>query len=96
MTSGPVETTPGPSVGRAAAVYTLARLTLFLLVVLLLNLLTGLGGLPLVAVALLVSSIAGYLVLNRQRQALAAAFAGRSERRAAEQAALRERLDEQD
>ena len=90
MTSAPVER----SAGRAAAVYTLARLTLFLLVVVLLNLLFGLTGLPLAAIGLLVSSVVGFVLLRRQREALAAAVAGRSARRAAEQAALRDRLDE--
>ena len=94
MTSGPVDPPVERSAGRAAAVYTLARLTLFLLVVVLLNLLTGLNGLPLAATGLLVSSVVGYLLLRRQREALAAAVARRSDRRAAEQAALRGRLDE--
>ena len=95
VTDSPVSPPAGASAGRAAVVYTLARLTLFLLVVLVLNLLTGLSGLPLAAVALLVSSVVGYLVLRRQRDALAEAVAARSARREAEQAALRARLDEQ-
>ena len=94
MTFGPVDPPVERSAGRAAAVYTLARLTLFLLVVVLLNLLTGLTGLPLAAIGLLVSSAVGYVLLRRQREALAAALARRSGCRAAEQAALRDRLDQ--
>jgi UPF0716 family protein affecting phage T7 exclusion len=55
----------------------------------------GLNGVPLLILALLVSSIISLLVLRPQRAAVVAAMAARSEQRAAKRQELRARLDEQ-
>ena len=82
----------GRSVGRAFAVYTGLRALLFA-VVLCLLVVAGLRGLPALAAALLVSSIASLFVLRGPRDAATAALAERSERREAEHARLRGMLD---
>ena len=82
----------GRSVGRAFALYTGLRALLFA-VVLCLLLVLGLRGIPALAAALLVSSIASLFVLRGPRDAATGALAERQDRRAAEQARLRGMLD---
>jgi Mn2+/Fe2+ NRAMP family transporter len=71
---------------RATVAYTTARILLFVAAVLLLYL-AGARGLLLLGLALLVSGIASYVVLSRQRDRMAGALSGRFR-------SLRRRLDE--
>ncbi len=78
---------------RTALSYTSARIVLFLVAVVLLYL-AGARGLLLAALALLVSGIASFVLLSRQRDVMSGALAsrlGRVRNRAAE---LNARLDE--
>lgn len=90
---------PGPSVGRAALLYTAGRFGLFALVALLVWTGSGaagsqLNGLPLLLVALLVSSLLGLVLFSRQRAQLAEALAAQRQAKAEQIAARRARLDE--
>ncbi len=75
--------------------YSFARLGLFLLSCVALAG-VGLRGLPLVAVALLVSSVAGLFALKRLRQGFVDAAMARTEARKTERARLRGLLDSDD
>lgn len=84
---------PDPAGPRAWLVYTALRMVVFVGTAGAFALL-GLGGFPLLLVALLVSSIVSLVVLRPQRNALVAAQEARRQRRAAERDRLRSRLDE--
>lgn len=84
---------PARSTGRAWLLYTMLRMLVFVGTAGFFALF-GLNGFPLLLLALLVSSIVSLFVLRRQRTALVAAQAARTERRAAEREAIRARLDE--
>ncbi|MDR0344814.1 MAG: DUF4229 domain-containing protein [Nocardiopsaceae bacterium] len=71
---------------RATIAYTTARILLFVAAALLLYL-AGARGLLLLGLALLVSGIASYVVLSRQRDRMASSLSGRFR-------SLRTRLDE--
>ncbi|HZC40667.1 MAG TPA: DUF4229 domain-containing protein [Streptosporangiaceae bacterium] len=71
---------------RATVAYTTARILLFVAAALLLYL-AGARGLLLLGLALLVSGIASYVVLSRQRDRMAGALSGRLR-------SLRTRLDD--
>ena len=66
--------------------YTMLRLTLFVVVLVLLSL-TGARGLLLLALAVLISGLASFILLSGQRDELSGALAGRIER-------IRKRIDE--
>jgi Protein of unknown function (DUF4229) len=82
------------SFGGLVALYTAQRVVLFLLAVLLLAAL-GMRGLPLLAVALLASSVLSLFVMRGRRGALTAALAQRAGAKAAERERLQERLREE-
>jgi hypothetical protein len=89
----------GPSVRKAALLYTVGRFGLFLLVALLVYVGTGaagdqVNGLPLLLIALLVSSLVGVPLFARQRQQLAEALADKRAAKTEQIAARRARLDE--
>jgi uncharacterized membrane protein HdeD (DUF308 family) len=71
---------------RATLAYTIARILLFVTALLLLSL-AGARGLLLIGLALLVSGIASYVVLSRQREAMAGLLSTRLR-------SLRTRIDE--
>jgi len=77
---------PGPRDGRAIVVYTAARAGL-LFICLVLGWVAGLSGAVLVIVALLVSGLISWFLLQRQRIAMGGAVERRVNR-------VRERLDE--
>ncbi|MBV9795041.1 MAG: DUF4229 domain-containing protein [Actinobacteria bacterium] len=70
--------------------YSISRILLFVVVLLLLDL-AGARGLLLVALALLISGLLSYVLLSRQRDGIAGALTGRLGRRSG---GLRERLRE--
>ena len=76
---------------RTAAFYTISRLLLFVVVLLLLDL-VGARGLLLVALALLISGLLSYVLLSRQRDAMAGSLTGRLRRRTS--TSFRDRLNE--
>lgn len=83
---------------KEAVLYTLGRVGFFLIVALLVFAVTGLlghqlNGLPLLLVALLLSSIGSLWLLRGQRQKLATAMAEAREARTAELARRRARLE---
>ncbi len=84
-----------PSAGRAFAVYSALRLAL-LLVSYAVLLAVGLEGLPAVGGAVLVSAVLSLVLLRRQREAFTSASIARADRRRADKAARRARLDEAD
>ncbi len=61
---------------RATLLYTISRILLFVIALLLLRL-AGAGGLLLIGLALLISGLASYVVLSRQRTAMAGAISAR-------------------
>jgi len=71
---------------RATFAYTTARILLFVVVLGVLYL-VGITGLPLLALAVLISGLASFLVLSRQRDAMAGAITSRISN-------FRQRLDE--
>jgi hypothetical protein len=71
---------------RATFAYTIARILLFAVVVGVLYL-VGARGLPLLGLAVLISGIASFVVLSRQRDAMAGAISSRISN-------FRQRLDE--
>jgi len=85
---------PTPALPRAAALYSSGRIALFVLLALLVNLATGLNGLPLLLAAVLGSGVLGLFLLSRQRDDLSAALVARREGRVARDADLRRRLAE--
>ena len=76
---------------RTAAFYTISRLLLFVVVLLLLDL-AGARGLLLIALALLISGLLSYVLLSRQRDAMAGSLTGRLRRR--KSTSFRDRLNE--
>lgn len=82
-----------PSFGRAFAVYNVARLGLFAAAAAAL-IPTGMNGLELLLVALLVSSVLSLLLLRRQRDQVAVALQVRQEVRRQAHQQRRARLDE--
>jgi len=89
----------GPSLRKAALLYTVGRFGLFLLVALLVYVGTGaagdqLNGLPLALVAALLSSVVGYVIFAPQRRQLADALAARRQAKTEQIVARRARLDE--
>ena len=84
---------PPVSLGRAWLVYTGLRLAVFCATAAVLFLLLRLNGLPLLLIALLVSSIASLFLLRSQRDRFVRAQEQRIQSRRAEKAHLRERLD---
>ncbi len=90
---------PQLSVRRAALTYTLGRFGVFALLALLIWSATGfagrqLNGLPLLLVALLLSSVASYFLFSRQRTQLATALAAAREAKTEQIAQRRARLDD--
>jgi hypothetical protein len=80
---------------RNAMFYTVSRLLLFIVVLLLLDLI-GARGLLLIALALLISGLLSYVLLSRQRNSMASSLSGRlaaRTRRTGTQS-FRERLNE--
>jgi hypothetical protein len=61
---------------RTVIAYTSARILIFGIVVLLLRL-AGAGGLLMLALALVISALASYILLSKQREVLAAKLNGR-------------------
>lgn len=79
--------------GRATAYYTLARLAVFVILGAILYF-VGLRGLLLIAVDAVLSGVLSYVLLARQREAMATAFQQRLDRRKERSAQLRRPLDE--
>ncbi len=71
--------------------YTVSRILLFIVVLLLLDL-AGARGLLLIALALLISGLLSYVLLSRQRDSMAGSLTGRLSRRRS--TSFRERLAE--
>jgi len=78
---------------RTGLAYTSARILLFAIALVLLRLL-GVGGLLLFALALVISALASYVLLSRQREVMARALNRRLGRVTAKAAEFRERIDE--
>jgi Mn2+/Fe2+ NRAMP family transporter len=78
---------------RTTLAYTSARILLFVVAVILLYL-AGARGLLLLALALVVSGIASFVVLSRQRDVMSGALAARLRNRRARATSLRARLEE--
>lgn len=78
---------------RTALTYTLSRLLLFVVVLLLLDL-AGARGILLVALALLISGLLSYVLLSRQRDAMAGSLRGRLSGRTRRADSFRTRLAE--
>ena len=73
--------------------YTVSRLLLFIVVLLLLDL-AGARGLLLIALALLISGLLSYVLLSRQRDAMAGSLFSRLSGRTRRASSFRERLAE--
>jgi hypothetical protein len=71
--------------------YTVSRILLFIVVLLLLDL-AGARGLLLIALALLISGLLSYVLLSRQRDSMAGSLTGRLSRRSG--SSFRDRLAE--
>ena len=78
---------------RTALTYTLSRLILFVVVLLLLDL-AGARGLLLIALALLISGLLSYVLLSRQRDAMAGSLGQRLRAGRGRPSSFRSRLDE--
>jgi hypothetical protein len=78
---------------RATLAYTTARILLFVVSMIVLYL-VGARGVLLLALALVVSGIASFVLLSRQRDVMSGALAGRLRNGRARAAGLRTRLDE--
>ncbi len=78
---------------RTALFYTVSRLLLFIVVLLLLDL-AGARGLLLIALALLISGLLSYVLLSRQRNSMASSLSGRLGARTRRRPSFRERLNE--
>jgi Mn2+/Fe2+ NRAMP family transporter len=78
---------------RATLAYTTARILLFVASIILLYL-VGARGLLLLALACLVSGIASFVVLSRQRDRMSGALMGRIKNGPRRMAGIRARLDE--
>jgi uncharacterized protein DUF4229 len=73
--------------------YTVSRLLLFIVVLLLLDL-AGARGLLLIALALLISGLLSYVLLSRQRDAMAGSLSSRLAGRLRGATSLRDRLND--
>jgi cell division protein FtsL len=73
--------------------YTSARILIFGIAVILLHL-AGVGGIMLLFVALVISALASYILLNRQRQLIADKLNGRLGKAGSRLGEFRERLEE--
>jgi Zn-dependent protease with chaperone function len=78
---------------RTALTYTLSRLILFVAVLLLLDL-AGARGILLIALALLISGLLSYVLLSRQRDAMAGSLGSRLSGRTRRAGSFRSRLAE--
>lgn len=78
---------------RTGLAYTSARILLFAIALVLLRLL-GVGGLLLFALALVISALASYVLLSRQREVLASALNRRLGRVTAKATEFRERIED--
>ena len=78
---------------RTGLLYTSARILLFAITLVLLRL-AGVGGLLMFALALVISALASYVLLSRQREVLAGALNRRLGRVTAKATEFRERIDE--
>jgi hypothetical protein len=78
---------------RTTVFYTVSRLMLFIVVLLLLDL-AGARGLLLIALALLISGLLSYVLLSRQRNAMASSLSGRLSGRTRRATSFRDRLNE--
>ncbi len=78
---------------RTGLAYTSARI-LFLVIALVLLYVVGARGILLLALAFVISALASYVLLSRQRDVLAGALNRRLSRVTSKAAELRERLDE--
>jgi hypothetical protein len=78
---------------RTALTYTLSRLLLFVVVLLLLDL-AGARGILLIALALLISGLLSYVLLSRQRDAMAGSLRSRLSGRTRRADSFRTRLAE--
>lgn len=78
---------------RATLAYTSARILLFVVSMILLYLI-GVRGLLLLPLALVVSGIASFVLLSRQRDLMSGALVGRLRNRRQRTAGFRARLDE--
>jgi Protein of unknown function (DUF4229) len=78
---------------RTTLFYTVSRLLLFIVVLLLLDL-AGARGLLLIALALLISGLLSYVLLSRQRNSMASSLSGRLGARTRRTQSFRERLNE--
>ena len=78
---------------RTALFYTVSRLLLFIVVLLVLDL-VGARGLLLVALALLISGLLSYVLLSRLRNSMASSLSGRLGARTRRGPSFRERLNE--
>jgi Zn-dependent protease with chaperone function len=78
---------------RTGLAYTSARILLFAIALVLLRLL-GVGGLLLFALALVISALASYVLLSRQREVLAGALNRRLGRVTAKATEFRERIED--
>jgi hypothetical protein len=78
---------------RTTLFYTVSRLLLFIVVLLLLDL-AGARGLLLIALALLISGLLSYVLLSRQRNSMASSLSGRLGARTRRTRSFRERLNE--
>ncbi len=78
---------------RTVIAYTSARILIFGIVVLLLHL-AGAGGLLMLGLALVISALASYILLNKQREVLAGKLNGRLGKVTSKAAEFRERLED--
>jgi hypothetical protein len=78
---------------RTGLAYTSARILLFAIALVLLRL-VGVGGLLLFALALVISALASYVLLSRQREVLAGALNRRLGRVTAKATEFRERIED--
>jgi hypothetical protein len=82
-----------PSAARSAFVYTTARIIMFGVAVTVLYW-AGARGILLLGLALLISALASYILLNKQRQIIAGRLNGRLSRVGAKASEFSKRLDE--
>jgi hypothetical protein len=78
---------------RTVIAYTSARILIFGIVVILLHL-AGAGGLLMLGLALVISALASYMLLNKQREVIAGKLNGRLGKAGGRVAEFRERLQD--
>jgi hypothetical protein len=78
---------------RNTLAYTSARILIFVVALVLLDL-AGAKGITLLALAVLISGLASYILLSKQRDAMSAALSRRFTRASQKAAELRTRLEE--